>query len=171
MIQRPVFPLFLTKKKNTFLNISRKNSCTIKMKLQHIHLTVNAKVSPDFRELTRTEAQRFVDVLLRDINMKPLGQLKWATAEDLEFPGESFVQMITTSHCSLHFFSDANEIYFDLYSCKSFDEKKVIMHLDRLFGLEEWHGILYKRAVNEETVIKKLGQEKIKQEMVMRIQR
>jgi len=59
------------------------------MELQHIHLTVNAKIDPGFRELPKADAQRFVDVLMKKINMKPLGPLNWATAEDLEFPQES----------------------------------------------------------------------------------
>jgi len=111
-------------------------------------MTVNAKVSPDFKELPRGETERFVKRLLAEIGMKPLGPLNWADAEDLDFPGQSFVQMITTSHCSLHYFSDTNEIYFDLYSCRTFDPEKVVSLLDERFGLKVWHGILYTRATN-----------------------
>ena len=83
----------------------------------------------------------------------------WADAEDLDFPGQSFVQMITTSHCSLHFFDhegEDNEIYFDLYSCKAFDTDKVVQLLDEKFGLRNWHGILYTRATGEEPQLKKI---------------
>ena len=121
------------------------------MKLDHIHITVNAKVDPSFKALPKEEAQRFVNGLLKEIGMKPLGPLNWADAQDLDFPGQSFVQMITTSHCSLHLFTHTdgtNEIYFDLYSCKPFDTKKVVSMLDEKFGLIEWHGVLYKRATN-----------------------
>ncbi|MBU0591961.1 S-adenosylmethionine decarboxylase [Candidatus Micrarchaeota archaeon] len=127
------------------------------MKLQHIHLTVNAKISPAFKELPRDDAQRLVDELMKRINMKPLGPLNWATAEDLEFPGQSFVQMITTSHCSLHLFADTNEVYFDLYSCKEFDEKEVVGLLDETFGISEWHGMLYTRATGNEPEVKRIG--------------
>ncbi|MBN1169997.1 S-adenosylmethionine decarboxylase [Candidatus Micrarchaeota archaeon] len=119
------------------------------MKLEHVHLTVNAKIDPSFRALPREDAKRFVDKLLAAINMKPLGGLNWADAEDLDFPGQSFVQMITTSHCSLHFFKHEegeNEIYFDLYSCREFEANKVIELLDENFALQDWHGILYTRA-------------------------
>ena len=122
------------------------------MKLEHIHLTVNAKINPSFKALPREDAKRFVDMLLKEINMKPLGDLNWADAEDLDFPGQSFVQMITTSHCSLHFFDHKdgeNELYFDLYSCKSFDTEAVLKMLDEKFGLEDWHGVLYTRATGE----------------------
>jgi S-adenosylmethionine/arginine decarboxylase-like enzyme len=131
----------------------------MKMKLEHIHLTVNAKVDPSFKALPRAEAKRFVDVLLKEINMKPLGKLNWAEAEDLEFPGQSFVQMITTSHCSLHFFDHTDgtkEIYFDLYSCKEFDAETVIRRLDETFRLQEWHGSISTRAMGQKPEIKKL---------------
>ena len=88
--------------------------------------------------------------------MKPLGPMQWADAEDLEFPGQSFVQMITTSHCSLHFFSETNEIYFDLYSCKTFDMDKVISHLEKTFKLREWHGMYYTRATGQKPEVRKL---------------
>ena len=138
------------------------------MKLEHVHLTVNAKVGPGFRELPKADAQRFVDVLMKDINMKPLGPLVWSPAEDLEFPGQSFVQMITTSHVSLHFFSDTNEIYFDLYSCRSFDENKVLKLLEGFFGLQEWHGTFYKRATGERPTVRMIGNREVEQVMAVR---
>lgn len=138
------------------------------MELQHVHLTVNAKVDPHFRELPKEDAQRFVDKLMEKINMKPLGQLQWAEAEDLEFPGQSFVQMITTSHCSLHFFSETNEVYFDLYSCRIFDEEKVLKLLGEVFDIRQWHGVLYTRATGEKPDIKQIGSEK-REELTLRI--
>lgn len=132
------------------------------MKLNHIHLTVNAKIDPSFLALPKDDAKRFVDELLKAIHMKPLGPLNWADAEDLDFPGQSFVQMITTSHCSLHFFTHkdgTNEIYFDLYSCKSFDVNRVIGLLDEKFGLASWHGTIYTRATDEAPRVEIIGNE------------
>jgi len=126
-------------------------------KLVHLHLAVNAKIGPDFRELTREKAQEFVNELMRITDMKPLGPLNWSDAVDLDFPGQSFVQMITTSHCSLHYFSDTREIYFDLYSCKNFEPQKVIELLDRFFDLQEWHGMLYNRAQDQKPKLKELS--------------
>jgi len=126
-------------------------------KLVHLHLAVNAKIGPDFRELTREKAQEFVNELMRITDMKPLGPLNWSDAVDLDFPGQSFVQMITTSHCSLHYFSDTREIYFDLYSCKSFEPEKVIELLDKFFDLREWHGLLYNRAQDQKPKLKELN--------------
>ena len=130
------------------------------MKLDHIHMTVNARIDPAFKALPKDETKRFVDRLLKAINMKPLGPLNWADAEDLDFPGQSFVQMITTSHCSLHLFTHkdgTNEIYFDLYSCKYFDPGKVVGLLDEKFGLLSWHGVLYTRATDAVPEVKIIG--------------
>jgi hypothetical protein len=130
------------------------------MKLDHIHITVNAKIDPSFKALPKDDAKRFVDGLLKEIHMKPLGPINWADAEDLDFPGQSFVQMITTSHCSLHLFTHkdgTNEIYFDLYSCKPFDSDRVVSLLDRKFGLKEWHGVLYNRASDGKPHVRMIG--------------
>ncbi len=134
------------------------------MKLEHIHITVNAKINPNFKALPKDDAQRFVDKLLKKINMKPLGPINWSDAEDLDFPGQSFVQMITTSHCSLHLFTHTdgtNEIYFDLYSCKQFDHEAVVQMLNEKFGLVEWHGTLYQRASGCKPAVKMIGSKAI----------
>jgi len=124
--------------------------------LIHLHMTVNAKISPDFTELSREKAQEFVNKLMRITDMKPLGPLNWSDAVDLDFPGQSFVQMITTSHCSLHFFADTNEIYFDLYSCKEYDHNAIVGLLNEVFGLKEYHGILYNRANGRAPQVRKI---------------
>ncbi len=129
-------------------------------KLEHVHMTVNAKIDPNFKVLTKDDAGRFVGRLLKKINMRPLGPLNWADAEDLDFPGQSFVQMISTSHCSLHFFAHTNgenEIYFDLYSCKVFDPEDVVKLLNEKFGLKEWHGTLYTRAMDNAPEVRMIG--------------
>ena len=135
--------------------------------LTHMHLTVNARVDRKFFELPKENAQEFVNELMKVTNMKPLGSLNWSDAVDLDFPGQSFVQMITTSHCSLHFFRDEetgenNEIYFDLYSCKDFNYETVVNLIDKHFGIAEWHGILYNRASNKKPVVMVIGSEKKK---------
>jgi hypothetical protein len=130
------------------------------MGLIHLHLTVNAKIDPSFSQLPKEKAQEFVDGLLRITGMRPLGELKWSDAVDLDFPGQSYVQMITTSHTSLHLFSDTHEIYFDLYSCKEYDPQKVLEHLDKTFGLREWHGLLYSRETGKKPGVMRIGSTK-----------
>jgi|SRR3989338_752881 len=128
--------------------------------LEHLHLTVNAKINPSGSHFSKEKAQAFIDELMEVTDMKPLGPLNWSDAVDLDFPGQSFVQMITTSHTSLHYFSSTNEIYFDLYSCKFFEIKRVIELLHRTFGIVEWHGSLYNRANNKPPKIEMIGSQK-----------
>lgn len=109
-------------------------------------MIINAKISHGYGKLTKKRAQELVDEILRASRMKPLGAINWAGAEDLDFPGQSFVQMITTSHCSLHYFSDKDEIYFDLYSCKSFEPEEIISILRKKLGMKQWRGIIYDRG-------------------------
>ncbi|MBN2478328.1 S-adenosylmethionine decarboxylase [Candidatus Micrarchaeota archaeon] len=130
-------------------------------KLEHLHLTVNAVVGSNLKELKKEEAKAFLNELLVISDMKPLGDMQWAEAEDLDFPGQSFVQMITTSHCSLHFFSETNEIYFDLYSCKAFEYERVVNLLEKTFQIKSWTGIMYSRAIGEAPVVKKVGSEPV----------
>jgi hypothetical protein len=133
-------------------------------------MTVNARIDPSFKALPREDTKRFVDGLLKAINMKPLGPLNWADAEDLDFPGQSFVQMITTSHCSLHLFTHKdgmNEIYFDLYSCKPFDHGKVVSMLNEKFGLREWHGLVYTRASGAQPEVRIVGNSPVAREVMV----
>jgi S-adenosylmethionine/arginine decarboxylase-like enzyme len=125
-------------------------------KLTHLHLTINAKIK-NAKEVPKKRAESFVKDLLEVAGMKALGPLIWSDAADLDFPGQSFVQMITTSHCSLHFFSEKKEIYFDLYSCKQFDPEKIIKLIDSYFGLETYHGMVYRRGNSKELTISKIG--------------
>jgi len=124
--------------------------------LSHLHLTVNARVRP-LKGIPKEMASCFIKDLLSAADMKALGPLIFSGAEDLDFPGQSFVQMITTSHCSLHFFSDTNEIYFDLYSCKQFDPKKIIDIINSYFGIETYHGMVYKRGNSTDVTVSKIG--------------
>ena len=114
--------------------------------LAHLHMIINAKISHGYGKLTKQRAQGLVNEILRESGMKPLGAIHWADAEDLDFPGQSFVQMITTSHCSLHYFSDKDEIYFDLYSCKSFDPEAIIAILKKKMRMTRWRGLIYDRV-------------------------
>ena len=114
--------------------------------ISHIHLIINAKT--ELKEVSREAAERFIEELLGEIKMERLGPLKFAEAQDLEEPGQSFVQMITTSHCSLHFFEKERTLYFDLYSCREFDEEKVVEMLKKHFAISEWYGLKYNRLKN-----------------------
>ena len=114
--------------------------------LCHLHLMLNAKIAKQVSPLSRERCDRFVEKLLRAVDMERLCDMCYSDATDPGYPGQSFVQMITTSHCSLHYFSDRDEIYFDLYSCKKYDPDRVIELLRKEFHFIECNSTICERA-------------------------
>ena len=49
------------------------------------------------------------------------------------FVGYSIVQIITESHISLHTWPEYNYLAIDIFSCKSFDETKIIKKIKNFF--------------------------------------
>lgn len=92
---------------------------------------------------------KLVEDLLHALNMKKLGKLEIYNSVDANFPGWSFIQPITTSHISGHYFEDEKQphIHFDIYSCKKFQWKTVINILDKHLHLAEWSGNFIVRDV------------------------
>ncbi len=94
-----------------------------------------------------------VDVLVT-LDMEPLGELCIYPAVDLREPGWSFIQPITTSHISAHYFenpADRPHIRIDAYSCASIDWRALIAVCHRHFGLDEWRAWFIDRQLDEPT--------------------
>lgn len=110
--------------------------------LIHEHFILDAElVHPlnfdNRHEITRT----LIDELMSSLNMVELGTLQVYDAVDPTFPGWSFIQPITTSHISGHYFEEKNKashIHLDIYSCKYFDWKKVIILINKNLDLAHW---------------------------------
>ncbi len=85
-----------------------------------------------------------IDDLLKALGMAKLGKLEIYPAFDLRAPGWSFIQPITTSHISGHYFFEPDgtnpNIHMDFYSCSSFDWKNIIPIIDKHLKLAKWHG-------------------------------
>ncbi len=90
--------------------------------------------------------------LLAKLGMLELGPLAIFDATDPRAPGWSFIQPITTSHVSGHYFVEPNgtnpNIHMDFYSCSSFDWKDVVEIVDKHLALAKWHGnFLYRKDI------------------------
>jgi S-adenosylmethionine/arginine decarboxylase-like enzyme len=48
--------------------------------------------------------------------------------------GYTLVQLIETSDITAHFIEETNDIYLDIFSCKSFPPKVAITIFDKYFG-------------------------------------
>lgn len=92
----------------------------------------------------------FVADLLEALRMEPLGDLGIFPAVDLREPGWSFIQPITTSHVSAHYFTSPGgrpHIRFDAYSCASIDRGKLIGVCHDHFRLSAWRASFIDREV------------------------
>ena len=99
-----------------------------------------------YQKITR----HFVDDLLDVLGMEPLGDLSIYPAVDQRAPGWSFIQPITTSHVSAHYFEKPGptpHIRLDAYSCESVDWQRIIHVCDRHFALEEWRATFIDRQI------------------------
>ncbi|MDO8648706.1 MAG: S-adenosylmethionine decarboxylase [Candidatus Peregrinibacteria bacterium] len=85
--------------------------------------------------------KKMVTELLEILKMERLGPLELYQATDVRAPGFSFIQPITTSHISGHYFEKPGKhphLHFDIYSCKIFSWRDVIPLLDRYLCLHTW---------------------------------
>lgn len=92
----------------------------------------------------------FISDLLNVLGMQALGDLGIFPAVDQREPGWSFIQPITTSHVSAHYFKNPAQrphIRIDAYSCASIDWNKLIQVCHRHFKLDEWHASFIDRQL------------------------
>ena len=91
------------------------------------HLIVDAAGCND-RISDRSAIATFAIDLVKAIDMKAYGA-PWIEHFGHDLPkasGFTLVQLIETSNISAHFCDDSGEAYFDIFSCKAFDEAVAI---------------------------------------------
>lgn len=110
--------------------------------LKHEIFILDANLVKLLNESTyKQDTKRLVDDLLKTLEMEPLGPLQVLMALDQRAPGWSFIQPITTSHISGHYFEKPGRfphLHLDIYSCCSFQWQLVINKLDFHLGLKDW---------------------------------
>ncbi len=129
------------------------NSSAEPFVLRHEIFILDANLqAPLPNEQREAIARPLTEDLLRTLGMFPLGPLSIFEATDQRAPGWSFIQPLTTSHLSGHYFEkpgDHPHIHMDVYSCDSVDWKKVIDCVDRHLHLGEWRGTFVCREMKE----------------------
>lgn len=88
----------------------------------------------------------FVTTLVDKINMVAYGEPSIIHFGEEEKKGYTLVQLIETSNITAHFSEDTGNAYFDIFSCKDFDENTVT-------GLIQY----YFRAQNIKTLVLSRG--------------
>jgi hypothetical protein len=125
------------------------------LNLNHEILILDALLEKELDESKMNEITRtLVEDLIQALGMKPLGPLEIYPAADLDYPGWSFIQPITTSHISGHYFIDTDgknpNIHIDIYSCKKFKWQKVVetAHQHLIFG--KWYLTFIERKFSQD---------------------
>jgi S-adenosylmethionine/arginine decarboxylase-like enzyme len=98
------------------------------------HLVVDAAGCND-RISDRDAIAAFAEDLVKAIDMKAYGA-PWIEHFGHDLPkasGFTLVQLIETSNINAHFCDDSGEAYFDIFSCKAFDEAVALSVIDRHF--------------------------------------
>jgi S-adenosylmethionine/arginine decarboxylase-like enzyme len=109
----------------------------------------NALPSVDYHAFVENLAVEMMYVL----DMKPLGPIGIFEALDDTEPGWSFIQPITTSHISAHYFSKPDpkpHIHIDIYSCKNFDANAATKKLASLLGFGKTASSVLNRTMTRE---------------------
>src|SRR3989339_236945 len=94
--------------------------------------------------------RELVDTLLTTLRMEERGELQISPATDLRAPGWSFIQPITTSHISGHYFEKPGRrpnIHMDIYSCCSVNWMKSIEIIHEYLNLADWRATFIDRQI------------------------
>ena len=110
--------------------------------LVHEMLVLDAFLeAPLLQSRHRLITRQFVAELLDVLGMEALGELGIWPAVDEREPGWSFIQPITTSHVSAHYFRNPGgrpHLRLDAYSCASIDFRNLVRLCHQHFRLTDW---------------------------------
>ncbi len=98
------------------------------------HYMANMKCCINFDSTTMIKA--IIEELVEKIGMEPLGPPHIHLVDNrdhYELSGITAVQIITTSHISIHTYIESGDIYFDLFSCKDYDHEMIDRFLIKKF--------------------------------------
>ncbi len=101
-----------------------------------------------------TITRKFIDDFLTVLGLEELGPLGIYPAVDDRAPGWSFIQPITTSHISAHYFEKPGKfphIRIDAYSCDQVDWQELVRVCHRHFNLADWRGTFINREIDANT--------------------
>ena len=96
------------------------------------HLIIDAAGCHPEAIRSKSIIKEFVQTLVKEIKMVAFGPPRIVKFGCGRTKGFTLVQLIQTSDITAHFVETTNDIYFDLFSCKSFDPA-IVTHLFNLY--------------------------------------
>lgn len=130
-----------------------------KLILEHEMFILDANLQKKLDQITMNQiTNALIADILAELKMEKLGPLAIYNATDPRAPGWSFIQPITTSHISGHYFVEPDgsnpNIHMDFYSCSSFTWQSIIPIIDKHLSLGLWHGdFLYRKDISADRKI------------------
>jgi S-adenosylmethionine/arginine decarboxylase-like enzyme len=98
------------------------------------HLIVNAAGCDPEAIRSKVVIQAFSDELVKRIDMVAYGKPQIVRFGTSVQKGYTLVQLIETSCISAHFSEDTNEVYLDVFSCKTFRPKDALDVFKKYFS-------------------------------------
>lgn len=109
------------------------------------HLIVNAKncLPPAIRSADMIRG--FTKKLVKDIDMVAYGEPQVVMFGTGNKKGYTLVQLIETSNICAHFVEESNDMYLDVFSCKTFEKSTVERIVKEYFQPEKVESLLIPR--------------------------
>jgi S-adenosylmethionine decarboxylase len=102
------------------------------------HLIIDAKHCFPDRVQDPEYIRHFTKELVRQIEMVPFGEPQVVHfADGTDLAGWTMIQLIETSSIMGHFLDVSGDLYLDVFSCKDFEEQRVIDTLEHFFSPDE----------------------------------
>jgi S-adenosylmethionine/arginine decarboxylase-like enzyme len=105
-----------------------------KRKSWGVHLLVDADGCNKEIDSEKDIKEFFHNMIINKLKMKELSDVLFEKVDDPEDGrGISAIQMLTTSHISLHGDDKGNKIFLDIFSCKFFEKEPVLKYIHEFF--------------------------------------
>lgn len=109
------------------------------------HLILDASACLPARIRCPRVIRDFSHNLVKRIDMKAYGEPLVVHFGDDDKKGYTLVQLIETSNICAHFCEESNDMYLDVFSCKSFDPKDVEQTVREYFNPGQFNVRLLQR--------------------------
>jgi S-adenosylmethionine/arginine decarboxylase-like enzyme len=97
------------------------------------HLILNARNCIPYSIRSAENIRAFTKKLVKDIDMVPYGEPQIVMFGTGNKKGYTLVQLIETSNICAHFVEETNDMYLDVFSCKTFDPHTVKLAVETHF--------------------------------------